>query len=368
MNTQKNKYKKESEVINQLGLKVADNVDSLLAYWDKDQICRFANYAFFKKFGKTREELIGKYNLRELLGEEAYKEAHKYVQGVLKGNTQEFENSIVFKENERRQLLVTYIPDKEGEEVKGFFVKVSDITEIKQAHERETKCAILKGKNQEMDSFAKIISHDIREPMLNIKQYLMLLVNECRPHLDVEAVSYVTGMFRALERMDTLTQGLLNYSILSQTKILEQVDSNEVIKRVLKKLDLTIQETKAVIKLENLPVLNAFLFELGILFENLIANAIKFRRGSVIPEITIAATPLHKGWQFEVKDNGIGIDENQREKIFNLFQRLHSRKEYEGTGIGLGYCKKIVELHNGSIWVESVPGEWSTFYFTVFTV
>jgi len=144
------------------------------------------------------------------------------------------------------------------------------------------------------------------------------------------------------------------------------VDSNEVLNRVLEKLELTIQETNAFIKAENLPILNAYKFEFGILLENLITNAIKYRRENTIPEIAISAVPLHKGWQIEVKDNGIGIEEKNLEKIFNMFQRLHNRKEYEGTGIGLGYCKKIVELHKGTIWVESIPGLSSTFYFTIF--
>ena len=130
-------------------------------------------------------------------------------------------------------------------------------------------------------------------------------------------------------------------------------------------LGTAINETGAEIKTEQLPVVNGYLTEIKELFQNLIINAIKFREKTIPPQINISVQKISGYWQFAFKDNGIGIEEQHREKIFNIFQRLHNRTEYEGSGIGLAHCKKIVELHHGKIWVESTPGLGSTFHFTI---
>ena len=116
-----------------------------------------------------------------------------------------------------------------------------------------------------------------------------------------------------------------------------------------------------------LPVVNGYPLAMKLLFQSLIENAIKFRRANERPEVRISCQKIKKGWQFAVQDNGIGIEEKDKERIFNIFQKLHSKKLYDGPGIGLAQCKKITELHNGSIWVDSTPGKGSTFYFTIFT-
>lgn len=130
-------------------------------------------------------------------------------------------------------------------------------------------------------------------------------------------------------------------------------------------LHTAIQESKVEIQKENLPVVNGYTTEMKQLFQNLISNAIKFRKNGVLPKIQISSQPVNGGWEFSIKDNGIGIAEEHNERIFVIFQRLHSRSEYEGTGIGLSHCKKIVELHGGRIWVHSKPGEGSAFHFTI---
>lgn len=128
-----------------------------------------------------------------------------------------------------------------------------------------------------------------------------------------------------------------------------------------------ITSKKAHISVSLLPDLKAYPLELKLLFQNLISNAIKFVNKHITPEIHLSCHEISNGWQFEVKDNGIGIEEEDREIIFHMFQRLHGKTEYDGTGIGLAHCKKIVELHNGTIWVESIPGKSSTFCFTILT-
>ena len=162
-----------------------------------------------------------------------------------------------------------------------------------------------------------------------------------------------------------LVKGLLFYSRLGKARKLEHVDCNELVKNVIDDLGLMIAESKAEIKVGKLPTLNAYPVELTQLFQNLIINAIKFRKADMPLEINISAKKKYDKWTFAVTDNGIGIEDKNREKIFVIFQRLHDRHEYNGTGIGLAYCKKIAELHNGSIWVESTYGKGSTFYFTI---
>ena len=169
-------------------------------------------------------------------------------------------------------------------------------------------------------------------------------------------------------RMEELINGLLDYSRLSTEKQLNAgVNCNDLLTETLADLDSLITKNQAKINMDHLPIIKAYPLELKLLFVNLITNAIKFRNKDIVPEINISSTKINKGWQFAIKDNGVGIEEKDREKIFMIFQRLHKRKEYEGTGIGLAYCKKITELHGGKIWVESIPGQSSTFYFTILT-
>jgi light-regulated signal transduction histidine kinase (bacteriophytochrome) len=162
-----------------------------------------------------------------------------------------------------------------------------------------------------------------------------------------------------------LVKGLLDYSKIGKLGDLSEVDCNELLKEVLSDISFSIKENKANIKVENLPTLKGYRTEMRQLFQNLIMNALKFIEKDTIPEITISAKELKTEWQFSIKDNGIGIDEKDQNKIFVIFKRLHNRSEYEGTGIGLSNCKKIVELHNGNIYVESVLGKGSTFIFSI---
>ncbi len=244
---------------------------------------------------------------------------------------------------------------------------VQDVTELKKAEETARKFAILESKSKEMEQFAYIASHDLREPLLTIKNYVELFSDEYKEKLDEESAEYLHRISRAAIRMDELMRGLLDYSRLSKIKELQQVDCNETVAQVLADLDSLINNTKAHIVIDPLPVLKAYPLEMKQLFQNLLTNAIKFRKSDVIPEIRISAQKVNGIWTFKVTDNGIGIRQVDTEKIFALFQRLHNRNEYAGSGIGLAYCKKIVELHHGSIWVESTPGAGSSFYFTIIT-
>jgi PAS domain S-box-containing protein len=265
------------------------------------------------------------------------------------------------------QLIVSAIRNYRGE-ITGFLGVATDITERKMAEEKMRNYSILESKSKEMEQFAYVTSHDLREPLLTIKNYVKLLMEDYGASLtDEYAQIYTTAIVRSVTRMEELIKGVLDYSRLSQVKELKEVNVNNLIKDVQEDLHLLITTTGAVVEIEPLPVINAYGVELKLLFQNLINNAIKFRKKDVKPVIHISAEKIQKGWQFKIEDNGIGIEEKNSQKIFAMFQRLHNRDEYEGTGIGLAQCKKITELHNGQIWVESVPGAFSKFYFTILT-
>lgn len=165
--------------------------------------------------------------------------------------------------------------------------------------------------------------------------------------------------------MQNLIKDLLEFSRVGRNIVLEEVNVNTVLEEVLADMNASIKESGAKINYSPLPVLNGNRTALKQLFQNLLSNAIKFRKSAVSPEIKITVEEKDAEYLFSIKDNGIGIDEQYKSKLFIIFQRLHTPAEYDGTGIGLATCKKIAELHNGEIWVESKVGDGATFYFTI---
>ena len=183
--------------------------------------------------------------------------------------------------------------------------------------------------------------------------------------MDDEAKQYLKFISEAGMRMKDLVVGLMDYGRLGRLGELKALNCNTIVEQVKNDLGNVISKNNATIVIGPLPKLNGYETELRLLFQNLISNAIKFQKPNALVSIKITAEEEANFWKFAVEDNGIGIKEADLEKIFSIFQRLHSREEYEGTGIGLAHCKKIVEIHNGQIWVKSVYNEGSTFYFTI---
>lgn len=218
--------------------------------------------------------------------------------------------------------------------------------------------------NKELAQFAYITSHDLQEPLRTITNYADLFKRNYAGKLDKNGDKYLDSLSNATLRMQQLIKGVLDYSRIGHDKKLQLTDCNAVVQEVLHDMSALVKETHTTVQVGNLPDIMAF-FELHSMFRNLISNAIKFRKTGTPIIIHIEAQELPNEWLFSVKDNGIGIEPQYFERIFTIFQRLHSQKEYAGAGIGLAHCLKIAELHGGKIWVESESGKGSDFYFTI---
>jgi PAS domain S-box-containing protein len=223
----------------------------------------------------------------------------------------------------------------------------------------------LSTQNKELEQFSYVASHDLQEPLRSLTSLTELLKVEYGAKLDEQANTYMDFIRQCSLRMQQLVGGLLKYARVGKENQRTHIDCNELIQQVLSDLSTLIQDVGAEIRVLPLPTIEAYPIELRSLFQNLISNALKFNKKDTHPIIKISAIPQGKDWRFEVEDNGIGIEEKHISKLFVIFKRLHNRNDYDGTGIGLALCKKIVDLHDGEIWVESIPGEGSNFIFTI---
>lgn len=219
--------------------------------------------------------------------------------------------------------------------------------------------------NAELQQFAYIASHDLQEPLRMVTSYLQLLERRYKGKLDADADDFIHYAVDGAMRMRTLINDLLSYSrIGTRGQSFELTNCTEAVSCAIANLEVAIAERSAIITCQDLPTVQADPTQLTQLFQNLISNAIKFGHESA-PQIGIHASRQEQAWLFSVQDNGIGIDPQYAERIFVIFQRLHNRIDYSGTGIGLAICKKIVERHGGRIWVQSEVGQGATFYFTL---
>jgi signal transduction histidine kinase len=227
------------------------------------------------------------------------------------------------------------------------------------------KAQDLQRSNSDLEQFAYVASHDLQEPLRMISSYAQLLAKRYKGKMDGDADDYFGFMVDGANRMQALIADLLVYArVDSRAKEKQPTDCNAVLDRVRRDLTMAIQESGAIVTIDPLPTIEADETQLAQLFQNLVGNAIKFRNGNA-PEVRVSFEAQANDWLFAVKDNGIGIDPQFRERVFAIFQRLHTQADYSGTGIGLAVCKKIVERHGGKIWLESEVGKGTTFLFTV---
>jgi PAS domain S-box-containing protein len=262
------------------------------------------------------------------------------------------------------EIMLSPIESSEGTVVTA---AIRDITERKKSEEQLANTAgELKRSNDELQQFASVASHDLQEPLRMVASYTQLLAKRYEGRLDPDADEFIGYAVDGCSRMQSLIQDLLAYSRAgTEGKALQEISSEDILNEALTDLQTSIEESRAIVTHDLLPAIQTDARQLTQIFQNLVGNAIKYRSAET-PRIHVSAAKNGGNeWIFSVRDNGLGIDPRYFEKIFVLFQRLHGRGEFEGTGIGLAICKKIVERLGGRIWVESQPEKGSTFYFSL---
>lgn len=270
---------------------------------------------------------------------------------------------VLRRDKEELEFLV----EKRTEELRD--VNAHLAVELDERRRAELKMAKYAGdlarSNAELEQFAYVASHDLQEPLRMVASFTQLLAKRYQGELDQNADEFIGFAVDGANRMQQLINDLLAYSrVGTRGKSLKPTDLTEILGHARANLHEAIKESGALVTNDPLPIVDGDEVQLVQLFQNLLANAIKFQ-GKMTPMIHVSAQPQGNGWLIGVKDNGIGIAPEHQERIFAIFQRLHARSEYPGTGIGLAICKKIVERHGGQIWVESAPGAGATIYFNL---
>jgi PAS domain S-box-containing protein len=325
----------------------------------------WANQAELDLLGYTRDEYIG-HSITEFHADQEI--IADILQRLLSDQVvQDYEADLRCKDGSIRRVLI----DSNSSWSNGEFIRTRcftrDITDRRQAElELQNQKQDLARSNAELQQFAYVASHDLQEPLRMITSYLELLERRYKGQLDERADKFIAYAVDGATRMQTLINDLLSYSrVGTGEQNRKAVDCEKIVQNVLSNLHLSIVQSHAAITHDSLPKVNGDPSQLTQLFQNLISNAIKFHREEEAPQIHIGVDGTNGKWLFSVQDNGIGMEAQYLERIFIIFQRLHSKTEYPGTGIGLAVCKKIVERHGGNLRVESQPDHGSTFYFTL---
>tara|TARA_Y100000782_G_C10167780_1_gene258395 strand:+ start:76 stop:1908 length:1833 start_codon:yes stop_codon:yes gene_type:complete len=262
-------------------------------------------------------------------------------------------------------VTITAVHDSNGN-ITGFSKITRDLTERKKAEEqRLNHLKEIEAKNKELEQFSYLTSHDLQEPLRTVSTFVDLFQQKYKDHFDEMGIQSLEYISEATQRMQDLILGLMKYNQIGDSRELSSIDCNQLVKDVISDLNSSITEYEASIQIADLPTLEAYQLEMRLLFQNLLSNALKFHKPNTNVTIKIFHKENDVDHIFAIKDNGIGIDNRHEQRIFSIFQRLNERSSYSGTGIGLAHCKKIVDLHDGKIWVESELNEGSTFYFSI---
>lgn len=347
--------------------KIVEDQTELLCRFLPGGTITFVNQAYCRYFNRHRDSLVGK-DFIPLIPETDRDKVFDNIGRLSRSNpVSTHEHRIIAPNGEIRWQEWTNraLFDEQGNIVEYQSVG-RDITDLKRAeqalHQRTEE---LERSNKDLEQFAYIAAHDLREPLLAIAAYLKLLERRYKVNLGADGNKFLAGAINSTLRMDGLIQSLLAYSrVGNEVQCFERTDCNRILDTALANLLSLIEESSAVVTVEDLPTVIANPSQMLQLFQNLVSNAIKFA-GDTPPKIHVGVTRNDNEWQYFVKDNGIGIEPPYFDRIFLLFQRIKNRANYPGTGIGLANCRRIVEHHGGRIWVESTPGKGSTFFFTI---
>jgi PAS domain S-box-containing protein len=326
----------------------------------------YVNKAFCEMTGYTQEEVLNQ-NCRFLQANDKDQPEIEKLRIAIK----ESRSEKVLLKNYRKngtvfwnELIISPVKDKDGVVTNyiGIQTDVTDMVNARFALKKKTQ--ELEQSNQELEEFANAVSHDLKEPLRMISTFLEFLDKEYSQTLDDQAREYINHALKGSDRMRHLIDDLLDYSkVGSLDHELSVLDLNKTLEDVLDNLHVVINEKSAKIIVDNLPSIKANEYQIVTLFQNLISNAIKYCKET--PEVKVGYLDDDLYCIFYVEDNGIGIDDYYKDYVFQIFNRLHSKKEFPGNGIGLAICKRIVNNLNGSIWFESIKGKGSKFFFKV---
>jgi len=326
---------------------------------------QLVNHQLARTLGYEEDELIGRPSLGFVHPEDRNTVKENAVR-MLKGeHSLGYEFRIVTKQAKVKWVMETVAPIfYQGK--RATLGNLVDLTEHKQMEERLKQItAEMQRSNTELEQFAYVISHDLQEPLRMVSSYTQLLAKRYSNKLDADADEFIAYAVNGAKRMQILLHDLLEYSrVGTRGKPFTWINCKDVVEQSMANLKIAIEECGASVTYDVLPTIMGDEGQLVQLFQNLIGNAIKFHREEA-PQVHISAKRRNNIMTFSVKDNGIGIDPQHSQSIFEIFRRLHTREEYPGTGMGLAICKKIVERHGGHISAQSQPGEGSIFYFSV---
>ena len=346
---------------------LTENASDIITILEANGTIRYASFSAERVLGYKREDLIGR-DIFELVHPDDVANARDtFTEGLQKpGVPLSLKVRYLHKNGTWRILEVIGENLLDNPAVGGIVVNSRDITEREHAvQELKQTTDELARSNADLLQFAYAASHDLQEPLRIIDGFIKLLAHRYKNKLDVKADEFIGYTLDGVERMRELIKDLLEYSKVGTKGIdLKPADFSLAVEKAVFNLKSTNEENGAVVTHDELPTVTVDISQMSSLLQNLISNAIKFH-GMEVPRIHISAVREDNEWVFSVRDNGIGIDPKEAERIFVVFQRLHTREEYSGTGIGLAICKRIIERHGGRIWVESEPEKGSAFYFTI---
>jgi PAS domain S-box-containing protein len=363
-------YKHLSSPTHELFRQIVEAAPNAMVMADRDGRIVLVNVQTEKLFGYLRDELVGQ--SVDMLVPERFRSAHPEYRRMFYGNPSSRPMGTgrdlfaLRKDGSEVPVEIGLNPVTTSEEV-FVLAAIVDIAERKRAEqELIRRTEELARSNHDLEQFAYVASHDLQEPLRAVAGPLQLLQRRYHGQLDARADEFIAHAVDGATRMQKLIEDLLAYSRVGRSgAVKELTECSAALDQALKSLSVVLQESNAQISRVALPVVMGIPTQLALLFQNLIGNAIKFRRVDQPVRIEINARRARDEWIISVRDNGIGIEPQYFERIFMIFQRLHSRAEYPGTGIGLALCKRIVEQHGGRIWVESAPDGGSTFFFTL---